>query len=93
MAAHDSHMRLQGGNESESRRKCASSGANELSGQFSKLCSVIPISVQNGRRQKCHKIQNNLLPYSPMNLKWYYKFLITDVLLNAWEENRIDIHI
>jgi hypothetical protein len=26
-----------------------------------------------------------------MNLKYCYKFLITDVLLNAWEENRIDI--
>jgi len=36
MAAHDSHMRLQGGNESESRRKCVSSGANELSDDMKK---------------------------------------------------------
>ena len=43
--------------------------------------------------QKSHKTQNNLLPYSPMNLKCYYTFLITDVPLNAWEENPIDIHI
>ena len=43
---------------------------------------------------KSHKIQNkNVLPYSPMNLKYYYTFLITDALLNAWEENWIDIHI
>ena len=28
-----------------------------------------------------------------MKLKCYYKFLITEVLLNAWEENRIDVHI
>jgi hypothetical protein len=46
-----------------------------------------PISLEKSQTQ------NNLLPYSPMNLKCYYTFLITDVLLNAWEENRIDIHI
>jgi hypothetical protein len=39
--------------------------------------------------QKSHKAQSLKLSY----LKCYYKFLITDVLLNAWEENRIDIHI
>jgi hypothetical protein len=41
----------------------------------------INVSIQE---IKSHKIQNNdLLPSSPMNLKCYYKFLITDVLLNA----------
>ena len=36
---------------------------------------------------------NNLLPYSPMNLKCYYKLIITDILLNIWEEKWIVIHI
>jgi hypothetical protein len=47
MAAHDSHMRLQGGNESESRRKGASSGGNELKLKYitehrNKLTSTLP---------------------------------------------------
>ena len=57
--------------------------------------TVIPYAFILCKRPRCQalsnalqksKIQNSLLPYSPMKLKYYYKFLITDALLNTWKK-------
>ena len=62
----------------------------------------IPYAFFLCKRPRCQTLSNaleksqnikQLLPYFPMKLKYYYKFLITDALLNTWEENWIDIHI